>query len=91
MARNNISADGKFRIDDEVIFGIDISEAPSNFNNIEWDTTSSTGWIGFNDGITPNQSITSTDEIETIVGVSYQTLLSRRTAKKAEMEAESNE
>ena len=86
--RYNITNEGKFRIDEEIIREIDISEAPSNFNNIEFSTDTSKGWIGYNDGVTPNKEIKSTDEIEELIGVSFPTLIERRDARIAELEAE---
>lgn len=86
MTRYTITAVGNVRVDDEAILGIDVPEFPANFNALQFQTDK--GHIEYNDGITPNVPITTMDGIEEYLGVDLETLLTRRTAKKAKIAAE---
>jgi|3_EtaG_2_1085321.scaffolds.fasta_scaffold30249_2 hypothetical protein len=88
MTRYTITAVGNVRVDDEPILGVDVSEFPANFNALQFQTDSNTGHIEFNDGITPNVPITTTDGIEEYLGVDLETLLARRTVKKTKDDEE---
>lgn len=83
MTRYTIKADGNVRIDDDVVFleGDDIADMHENFNAIQFQSDTNSGWLEWKDG-EPNIPLTSLDGIEDHMGVSWTELQKRRAAKK---------
>lgn len=69
--------------DGEGITGCDMSGLPEDFWALQWDGTNGhVEWDG-----SPNTSVTSKSEIESALGVSLPTLIERRDARIAKIEA----
>lgn len=79
-----IKADKAIYENSVAIIGCDITGLPDDFHALQWN--GSEGHIEFTNE-KPNLSISSESEIESELGVSLTTLLQRRTAKKAELDA----
>tara|TARA_Y100000004_G_C8938440_1_gene423104 strand:+ start:1429 stop:1728 length:300 start_codon:yes stop_codon:yes gene_type:complete len=72
--------------DGDAIEGVDLSDLPEDLHALHWDGNS--GEIEWKTVTTPNQEISSEDEIESALGVSFTALRERRTARIAEIQAE---
>ena len=72
--------------DEVAVDGIDLSDLPDDFHALQWD--GKVGEIEWKTVTTPNQEISSEDEIESALGVSFTALRERRTARIAEIQAE---
>jgi len=84
MTRYTICADGTIYVGEEPIAIDDCTEFPENFNAVQFHTTTGLagkGEIEWDDG-SPNVPLTTLDGIENHIGVTLETLLSRRAAKK---------
>ena len=78
-----IKADTAIYKDGVTIEGCDMSGLPDDFWALQWDGTNGhVEWVG-----KPNTPVTSKSEIESALGVSLPTLIERRDARIAEIEA----
>ena len=84
-----IKSDMAIYKDGVAVLGCDMEGLADRFHALQWN--GSEGHIEYTDSITGNLSINSEAEIESELGVSLTSLLERRTTRKAEIEAESNE
>ena len=71
--------------DGEGVLGCDMSGLPENFHALQWD--GSDGHLEYSDVLIPNLKVSSKSEIESALGVSLTTLIERRDARIAEIEA----
>tara|TARA_R110000772_G_scaffold21066_1_gene58253 strand:+ start:690 stop:962 length:273 start_codon:yes stop_codon:yes gene_type:complete len=83
-----IKEDGAIYKDQVSAIGCDMSGLPEDFHALQWDGTN--GHIEYTDNLKPNLVVTSKSQIETALTVSLPTLIERRTARIAEIEAENN-
>jgi len=82
-----IKADTAIYKDGESIEGCDMSGLSEDFHALQWDGTNGhVEWVGRH-----NTSVSSKSEIASALGVSLPTLIERRDARIAEIEAENNE
>ena len=72
--------------DGVAVFGIDLSDLPTDFHALQWDGKE--GHIEWKTITTPNQSVSSVSEIDSAMGVSLTTIKERRTARISELESE---
>ena len=82
-----IKSDKAIYEDGVAVLGCDMAGLADDFHALQWN--GSKGHIEYTTPTKSNLSINSETEIETEVGVSLTLLLERRTARKAEIEAES--
>ncbi len=83
-----IKADTAIYKDGKAIMGCDMSGLPEDLHALQWDGTN--GHIEYSDVLKPNLIVSSKSQIESALGVSLPTLIERRTARIAEIEAENN-
>jgi len=67
------------------IMGIDLSDLPEDFHALQWD--GNTGHIEWKTVTTPNQSVSTESEIDSVLGIPLTQIKGRRTARIAEIEA----
>ena len=71
--------------DGVVVMGCDMTGLPDDFWALQWDGTN--GHVEYSVVAKPNLSISSESDIESALGVSLPTLIERRDARIAEIEA----
>ena len=81
-----IKTDTAIYKDGNAITGCDMSGLPEDFHALQWD--GSDGHIEYSDVLKPNLIVSSKSQIEAALSVSLPTLIERRTARIAEIEAE---
>ena len=72
--------------DGVAVIGIDLSDLPADLHALQWDGNK--GHIEWKTVATPNQSVSSENEIDSAMGVSLTAIREKRTARIAEIEAE---
>jgi hypothetical protein len=75
-----IKPDSTIYKDGNGIFNCDMSGLPEDLHALQWD--GSNGHVEYIDGTKPNLTVSSESEIETALGVSLTTLITRYTAAK---------
>tara|TARA_R110000787_G_scaffold109508_1_gene218071 strand:+ start:902 stop:1177 length:276 start_codon:yes stop_codon:yes gene_type:complete len=81
-----IKSDQAIYKDGVSVEGCDMSGLPDDFHALQWG--GSDGHVEYSDVTKPNLSVSSKSQIESAIGVSLPTLIERRTARIAEIEAE---
>jgi hypothetical protein len=81
-----IKADTAIYKDGESIEGCDMSGLPEDLHALQWD--GSDGHIEYSDVLKPNLIVSSKSQIESALGVSLPTLITRRATRIAEIVVE---
>lgn len=84
-----IKSDQNIAKDSVAVQGCDMSGLPEDFHALQWD--GSDGHIEYSDGLKPNLIVSSKSQIESALGVSLPTLITRRTTRIAEIVVEEEE
>jgi hypothetical protein len=84
-----IKSDSAIYKDEDAIFECDMSGLSEDFYALQWD--GSNGHVEYVGNVKANLTVSSKSEIESAIGVSLPTLIERRDARIAEIEAENNE
>ena len=82
-----IKSDKTIYEDGVAVLGCDMAGLADDFHALQWN--GSEGHIEYTNPAKPNLIVSSKAKMESELGVSYETLLSRRTTREAEMEADS--
>ena len=82
-----IKSDKAIYEDGVAVLGCDMAGLADDFHALQWN--GSEGHIEYTNPAKPNLTVSSKAKMESELGVSYETLLSRRTTRKAEIEANS--